>query len=184
MRNVLNFFIAILKFLLACINFILIILIVLNIVLIISNKVLKSEYPSLMDYTYIIINDNDNYLNLKKDDIVILDIRKDFLVNDIVYYKEDVNKDSFGKIEEIAGEDVKLKNDKETDTTTKNLVIGTKIYVVPKVGSIVNTLLQPICLIIYIVILTITTLIQKFINKKTKISKEDKPNFNEMKRYN
>ena len=175
--------IVLLKILLGLIETILILVIVINILLILSDKVLKKPYPSIMDYTYLTIEKSDKYLGLNKGDLLILDIRKAFKSSDIVYYR-DYDEYKLGKIEEIIVENVKVKNDELEETTTKGLVEGTLIIKISKLGTYVSMIFQPIALAISIVILTIVTIIQNFINKKTKQGKEEKPDFKKMKHYN
>ena len=53
MKNISNFIVRITKIVLSITNIILIVIIVLNILLLISEKVLKNEYPTILDYTYL-----------------------------------------------------------------------------------------------------------------------------------
>lgn len=175
--------IVLLKILLGLMETILILVIVINILLILSDKVLKKPYPSIMDYTYLTIKKSDKYLGINKGDLLILDIRKAFKSNDIVYYR-DYDEYKLGKIEEIIVENVLVKNDELEENTTKGLVEGTLIITIKKLGTYVSMIFQPISLAISIVILTIVTIFQNFINKKTKQGKENKPDFKKMKHYN
>lgn len=175
--------IVLLKILLGLMETILILVIVINILLILSDKVLKKPYPSIMDYTYLTIEKSDKYLGINKGDLLILDIRKAFKSNDIVYYR-DYDEYKLGKIEEIIVENVLVKNDELEENTTKGLVEGTLIITIKKLGTYVSMIFQPISLAISIVILTIVTISQNFINKKTKQGKENKPDFKKMKHYN
>jgi len=175
--------IVLLKILLGLIETILILVIVINILLILSDKVLEKPYPSIMDYTYLTINKNNEFLGLKKDDLLILDIRKTFTNKDIVYYRDE-DKYKLGKVQEIIVENVLVKNDELEENTTKGLVEGTLIITIKKLGTYVSMIFQPISLAISIVILTIVTIFQNFISKKTKQGKEEKPDFKKMKHYN
>lgn len=175
--------IVLLKILLGLMETILILVIVINILLILSDKVLKKPYPSIMDYTYLTIKKSDKYLGINKGDLLILDIRKAFKSNDIVYYR-DYDEYKLGKIEEIIVENVLVKNDELEENTTKGLVEGTLIITIKKLGTYVSMIFQPISLAISIVILTIVTIFQNFISKKTKQGKEEKPDFKKMKHYN
>ena len=175
--------IVLLKILLGLMETILILVIVINILLILSDKVLKKPYPSIMDYTYLTIKKSDKYLGINKGDLLILDIRKAFKSNDIVYYR-DYDEYKLGKIEEIIVENVLVKNGEIEENTTKGLVEGTLILTINKVGKLVNILFQPMSLLVSIIILTIVSIIQNFISKKTKQGKEEKPDFKKMKRYN
>ena len=175
--------IVLLKILLGLIETILILVIVINILLILSDKVLEKPYPSIMDYTYLTINKNNEFLGLKEDDLLILDIRKTFTNKDIVYYRDE-DKYKLGKVEEIIVENVLVKNGEIEENTTKGLVEGTLILTINKVGKLVNILFQPMSLLVSIIILTIVSIIQNFISKKTKQGKEEKPDFKKMKRYN
>ncbi len=175
--------IVLLKILLGLMETILILVIVINILLILSDKVLKKPYPSIMDYTYLTIKKSDKYLGINKGDLLILDIRKAFKSNDIVYYR-DYDEYKLGKIEEIIVENVLVKNDELEENTTKGLVEGTLIITIKKLGTYVSMIFQPISLAISIVILTIVTIFQNFISKKTKQGKDEKPDFKKMKHYN
>lgn len=175
--------IAIIKALIGIITAILILIIVLNILLILSEKVLKDPLPSIMDYTYVTIDNNDQVLGLNKGDLLLLDTRKTFANNDIIYYKTD-NSYKLGKIVEINGNDVKINTIESTTTTTRGSVLGTKIASIPYIGNIIKILLQPISLIVAIIILIITSIIQNLIAKKTKGENQEKPDFSKMKRYN
>lgn len=175
--------ITLLKVLLGLINMILILVIVINILLILSDKVLENPYPSIMDYTYVTIKNSDKYLGLNKGDLIILDIRKTFNNNDIVYYRDE-DKYKLGKVEEIIVENVLVKNEKLEEKTTKGLVEGTLIITVSKLGTYIDIIFQPIALIVAIIMLTVITIAQNYINRKTKQEKEEKPDFKKMKRYN
>ena len=153
--------IVLLKILLGLIETSLILVIVINILLILSDK----------------------YLGINKGDLLILDIRKAFKSNDIVYYR-DYDEYKLGRIKEIIVENVLVKNDELEENTTKGLVEGTLIITIKKLGTYVSMIFQPISLAISIVILTIVTIFQNFINKKTKQGKENKPDFKKMKHYN
>lgn len=171
------------KIILGLLETILILVIVINILLILSDKVLKYPYPSIMDYTYLTIDKSDKVLGLNKDDLIILDIRKTFTNNNIVYYRDD-DKYKLGKVEEIIVENVKVKNNVGEDNTTKGLVEGTLMYTIKGLGKIIDVIFQPLGLLVAIIILTITSVIQNLINKKNKKGNSNKPDFDKMKRYN
>ena len=172
-----------LKILLGITEAVLIIVIVINILLILSDKALKNPYPSIMDYTYLTVEKDNKYLGIKKGDLLILDIRKTFTNNDIVYYRDDDDY-KLGKVEEIVVENVKVTNGEKEENTTKGLVEGTLILTISKLGTIISKVFQPMGLIVAIVILTVISIIQNIISRKTKSKNEEKPDFKKMKRYN
>lgn len=175
------------KIILGLINTLLILIIVLNIALILSDKVLKKPYPSILDYTYLTLDKSDKYLGLNKDDLLILDIKKTFTNKDIVYYHKD-NKYELAKVEEIVVENVKVKNAHKEENTTKGLIEGTVIITISKLGAVIDLVFSYLGLGIAIVILIMITIMENFMSKNTKQTKEgkkeEKPDFNKMKRYN
>jgi len=184
MKSLTKIGITLLKIILGFINAILILIIVINILLLLSEHVLKNAYPSIMDYTYLTISNNDKVLGVNKGDLLILDTRKTFTTNEIVYYKEDNDKTELGKVAEINVSRVTVKNSKKESNTTKGLVIGTVIVNVSKMGTIIDMIFQPIGLAVSIVILIITTILQNLLSKKQEKDNQSKPDFKSMKRYN
>ena len=175
--------ITLLKIILGVINTVLILVIVINIFLILMDRALKNPYPSIMDYTYLTIEKSDKYLGLNKGDLIILDTRKTFANKDIVYYRDD-DKYKLGQVEEIVVESVLVKSSEGEENTTKGLVEGTLIVTISNIGPIINKVFQPVGLIISIIILTVISIIQNIISRKTKAEKQGKPDFNKMKHYN
>lgn len=184
MKSIIKVFTTLAKIILSIVNAILILIIVINILLLLSEHALKNAYPSIMDYTYLTVKENDKVLGLNKGDLLILDTRRAFTVNEIVYYQEDENKTELGKVTEINVSRVTIKNNKKEDNTTKGLVIGSLVVTIPKAGTIVDIIFQTKGLIVSIIILIITTILQNLLIKKTKKDNQPKPDFQGMKRYN
>lgn len=180
MKKILNFIQKFLRFLLSLINIVLIVIIVLNVVLIISQKLLKQSYPTLMDYTYKIMEENKPNLNLTKNDILIIDTRKAYNTQDIVMYQED-NQINLGQINAIEEKSAKIKNENKEITVSKENIKGTVIKIIPKFGETLNKILAIKSLIICIVVLTITSIIQNLLSKHNKKYNQEKPNFEQMK---
>lgn len=180
MKKILNFIQKFLRFLLSLINIVLIVIIVLNVVLIISQKLLKQSYPTLMDYTYKIMEENKPNLNLTKNDILIIDTRKAYNTQDIVMYQED-NQINLGQINVIEEKSAKIKNENKEITVSKENIKGTVIKIIPKFGENLNKILAIKSLIICIVVLTITSIIQNLLSKQNKKYNQEKPNFEQMK---
>lgn len=180
MKSISNFLIGFIKLILNIVSIVLIIVIVLNLLVLISSKILKNDYPTIMDYTYIIMSEDDNYLNLKNNDFLLIDTRKAYAENDIVIYSEE-NKTVLGKVSEIKEKNILVKTtDKELELDKKT-IIGTVIKTIPKLGETLNKVLQTKSLLISIVILTITSIIQSFLTKEKKKYSQQKPDFNQMK---
>lgn len=180
MKTILNFILKILRFLLSLINIVLILIIVLNVVLIISHKLLKQPYPTLMDYTYKIVEESQPNLNLTKNDILIIDTRKAYNDKDIVMYQED-NQINLGQINTIEEKNAKIKNENKEVTISKEDIKGTVIKIIPKFGTTLNKILEIKSLIICIVVLTITSIIQSLLSKQNKKYNQEKPDFEQMK---
>ncbi len=177
MKAISNFIFTFLKVLLSIINALLIIIIIVNILLLLSKIVLKADYPSIMDYTYYNVNQNDNFLNIKKGDLLLIDVRTKYQEGNVVMYKTN-SKYSIGKIEKDEDE-VTIKDSKQEITVYKDDVEGIVIARSPLIGSILEIILTPVSMIIAIVILILTTMLQSFIKKKTKKENQTKPNFNQ-----
>lgn len=156
-------------------NTILILMIIINLSVLLSTKILKDKHPSLLDYTYYIVTENNSKFGFTKGDLLLIDMREVINKDDIIMYK---NKSGY-HIEkvEISENEVTLTNDEKIP---KEDVIGKKINSFKKLGAILETILKPIALIIAIILLTITSIIQSLINKNTK-KVNPKPNFNQIK---
>lgn len=184
MKIITNIGVTLAKIILSLVNAVLILIIVINILLLLSEYALKNPYPSIMDYTYLTITSSDKVLGINKGDLLILDTRKAFTNNEVVYYREDNDKTELGKVTEINISRVTIKNSRKEDNTTKGLVIGTVIVTIPKAGAIVDIIFKPTGLIVSIIILIITTILQNLLSKKTEKDNQPKPDFKSMKRYN
>lgn len=179
MKSISNFFINIIKFILDIVNIVLILVIILNLLFIISTKVLKMKYPTLMDYTYIIMSEDNKFLDLKTNDFLLIDCKKAFGENNIVIYEED-NKTIMAKVSEVSETNTIVKTANKEVELDKKSVIGTVIKTIPKLGELLNKLLETKTFLISIVILTITSIIQNFLSKEKKKYNQEKPDFKQM----
>lgn len=177
MKNISNFIVGISKIILSIINIILIIVIVLNILLLISEKVLKSEYPCILDYTYFVSEENISNLNINKGNLLLVDTRTSSDSDDIIVYKEN-DKLLYGKVIESDNYSATIENNKKINNED---IIGIILINVEKVGAIVNNLLTIKTLIISIIVITITGVLQGLLNKKKKRDNQVKPDFANMK---
>lgn len=177
MKNISNFIVGITKIILSVINIILIIIIVLNILLLISEKVLKSEYPCILDYTYFVSEENISNLNINKGNLLLVDTRTSSDPNDIIVYKEN-NELRYGKVIESDNYSATIENNKKINNED---IIGIILINIDKVGTIVNNLLTIKALIISIIVITITGILQSFLSKKKKRDNQEKPDFANMK---
>lgn len=180
MKKITQFFIGILKLILGIINFILIVIIVLNVLILLSTFVAKSSYPTILDYSYhkMDINDSENHLN--NGDLLIIDARKAYEINNIVMF-QDNKKTAAGKIIDLDDKNVIINSNNQDLTIKKEKVIGPMLINIPKLGFIIDIILKPVTLAISVVVLIITSIIGGFLHKRTKSSKDAKPNFNQMK---
>ncbi len=176
MKNISNFIVGITKIILSIVNIILIIVIVLNILLLISEKVLKSEYPCILDYTYFVSKENISNLNIKKGNLLLVDTRTSSDSNDIIIYKEN-NKLTYGKVIESDNYSATIENNKKINNED---IIGIVLINVEKIGAIVNNLLTIKALIISIIVITITGVLQGLLTKKSKRDNQVKPDFANM----
>lgn len=161
------------RFFLSVINMVLLIAIILNIGVILSTRVFKKDYASLLDYTYYIVKENNSTLGLNKNDLLLIDMRVILEKDDIVMYKSN-NGYKLDRVIEIDKE-VTLNNNEKVPKTD---IVGKNIKCIKRVGSILAFILKPIALVLFIIILTVTTIIQNSLNKKVK-KENPKPNFNQ-----
>lgn len=180
MRTILNFIIKILQTILSIVNIVLIIIIVLNLLILISDKVLQNPYPKLLDYTYIIVKEDNNYLNIKKDDLLLIDTRKSLEIGNTVMYPE-INTIVLGKIKDLKEPNTTIENNSKKITIRADAVLGTVIKTIPNAGGLLNKLLETKNFITTIFLLIITSVLQNILKKGLKIKKDNKPDFNQLK---
>ncbi len=179
MNKVFKNLIRIVKLLLGVINVVLIIIIILNSLLILSSKVLKNEYPTILDYTYYVAKENVSDLSVNKDNLLIVDTRSSALENDTIIYQEN-NKYVFGKVSESDNYSATIKNNEANKKIDNENILGIVVLNIPEIGNIINKVLTIKSLIISIIILTISGLIENLLNKKIKKDNNSKPDFKNM----
>lgn len=177
MKTIINFLLNLIKIILGITNLIIIIIIILNILYLLSTKVLKSEYPAFLDYTFFIVDTDDSYLNLNKDDLLIIDLRKEITTEELFFYKDS---DGFkiGKITNIDNT-LTIKDGTKEANVNQEAVAGKVVKNIPNIGKIINELTKPMILLISVVILIITSFIQSLITKRLAKTNQKKPNFNQ-----
>lgn len=173
MKTISNMGIFLVKLLLNIISVILLLIIILNIGVILETRVMKADYPSLLDYTYFIVESDNKNLNLNEGDLLLIDMRVTVEKEDLVMYKNELGY-HIEKVSEVDKE-VTLSNN---ETIPKEQIAGKQIKQLAGMGTTLESILKPMTLIISIVLLTVTSIIQSFINKKTK-KENPKPNFNQ-----
>ncbi len=180
MKKLINFITNIFKFILSIINFVLITIIVFNALILLSSLVAKSKYPTILDFTYHKVNITDRENHLTEGDLLLIDSRKAYEINNIVMY--DNNKTSeAGKIADIKNMDIIIKSNNQEINVNKEKIIGPMVINIPYLGYVIDIILKPASLVISIVILIITSILQGQLHKKIKTTKESKPDFKQMK---
>lgn len=180
MKKISNLVVRILKIILSLINIILTLVIILNILFLLSTKVLKNEYPTILDYTYHVVEEPNSSLNLNKGNLLIIDTRTSPDPEDIVVYQSE-NKLNYGRVTESDNYSATT-NENGTNLKIDNeSILGIILANIPKAGTITNQILTTKALIISIVAITITGVLQGLLIKKHKKDNQSKPDFNNMK---
>ena len=179
MNQSLKAVLAIFQKLLSILNIVIVLLIIINIFNLILTFLQKENYISFLDYTYIIIEENNNDLELKKGDFILVDLKKSAMKEDLVLIQEEGNL-KLGKIIEIGTENVLVKTEGIEEEIAKDCILGKAIKVIPILGNILNILLTPIVLIILIITMILINLIQYFLKKTRKKANPIKPDFKKM----
>ena len=161
------------------INVLLVIIIVLNIFNLLLTKLQNADYISFLDYTYLIVEENDEYLGLKSGDLLFTDLNQAGEKEELILYKQESIE--VGEITEIGTEHIIVKTENKEVEMEKELVIGKVIKVIPILGSILNILLKPISLIIMIVILILTNISSSLLKKQKEKLEPKKPDFSKYK---
>ena len=161
------------------INVLLVIIIILNIFNLLLTKLQDADYVSFLDYTYLIVEENDEYLGLNIGDLLFTDLNQAGEKEELILYKQESIE--VGEITEIGTEHIIVKNEKNEVEIEKELVIGKVIKVIPILGSILNILLKPISLIIMIVILILTSISSSLLKKQKEKLEPKKPEFSKYK---
>lgn len=166
------------KTLLGIIDVILVLIISLNVLVILSLKVSKSEYPKILDYTYLAVTTNNKSLNLNANDLLIIDTRKNFTNNNIVYYELE-NKKELGRI--VEKDEVNVAINEKDNIIPNNKIIGPVVFKIPFLGNIITNILTIPGLIISIIIFIITNILGSLLNKVNVGNDNTKPNFEAMR---
>ena len=161
------------------INVLLVIIIILNIFNLLLTKLQDAQYVCFLDYTYLIVEENDEYLGLNIGDLLFTDLNQAGEKEELILYKQESIE--VGEITEIGTEHIIVKNEKNEVEIEKELVIGKVIKVIPILGSILNILLKPISLIIMIVILILTSISSSLLKKRKEKLEPKKPDFSKYK---
>lgn len=167
----------ILKIVLGIITAILTIIVIINILMILSTKVLKEDYPTFLDFTYFIPEDNDSSINIKQSDFLLIDLKKEIEEGSIVVYK---NEKTF-KVGQVIKKDDNsiIKNKSSEETIAKEQIIGKVSYKTPQLGNIIRAILKPVALITSVIALIIISILSSIVKKRTSKEGKSKPNFNQ-----
>lgn len=172
MKSILRVIVSIFKTLIGIVNIILILVIVLNILNFILLKVQKRDYTTFLDYTYVIIESDEEYLGLEENDFLLTDLRKSAVKEDLILY-QDNNNVEIGKVLEIGSKDIIVESKGTEVTLNKESIIGTVIKVIPILGNILNMILDSTTFWISVFILIFTSIIQTLLSKASqKLTKE------------
>ena len=176
MKIIIKGILSVLEIILFIINLLLSLVVIINIIVLISTRLFKNDYPTLLDYTYYSVKENNSFLGIKKDDFLLIDTRKTILQDNIVMYEEN-KQPKLAKVKESTEEtSVLTDNQKETNITNET-IIGTVIKKIPKAGLVLDKLLESTVFIISIAILIVTSIIQNFINKVKRKYNQENPDF-------
>ena len=178
---IVKFIVFFLQKIISIINIILILIIVLNILNIILLKVQKNNYITFLDYTYIIIENNEEYTEYNKGDFILTDVRKSAAKEDVVLFLDNDNIE-IGKVTVIGKEEVIIESKGKEITVNKESVIGTVVSVIPVLGNILTTILDLTTFWISIGILVITSIIQTLLSKASKKINKEKPDLVQISR--
>ena len=183
MNKGLTIFISILQKLLGLLNIIVVLLVIINIFNLILTFLHKGNLISFLDYTYLIIEEEESYLELETGDFVLIDLKQSAMKEEMVLYEEDESI-HLGKILDIGTENVIIRNIEGEVEIEKELVLGKVIKVIPVLGNVLNVLLTPITLIILIAMIIAINVNQRLIKKAKKKLTPEKPDFDKMKNVN
>ncbi len=171
---------AILKTIIGIINAILIISIIINVFHLILNALDNEGYISFLDYTYQIIDEDNEVLDLLANDVVLIDLKLDGSSNELVMYNDN-GEIQLGKIIEVTEDYVILNNQLgEEITLDKEFVLGKVVNTIAGAGEYVEFLLSTRTLAIEIGILIVTSVIQSLLNKRKQKIDQSKPDFQQL----
>lgn len=180
MKKLSNFVVGLFKIILSLINIILTLVIILNILFLLSTKVLKNEYPTILDYTYYVVEEANSSLNLNKGNLLIIDTRTSPDPEDIIVYQSE-NKLNYGRVTESDNYSATINKNGTNLKIDNESILGIILLNIPEAGTITNQILTTKALIISIVAITITGVLQGLLNKKHKKDNQPKPDFDSMK---
>lgn len=169
--------VAILKGIISIVNIVLILVIILNAFNLILNYLADDGYISFLDYTYMIIEEDDDILDLQANDVILIDLKLSGVQEEIIMYKnaEDV---ALGKVLEVTDDNTTILNTQSEELELENdQVLGKVVKILPDMGTYLQKLLSTRVLVVTIGILIITSLIQSFLNKQQVKLSPPKPNF-------
>lgn len=180
MKTFLKGLVFIFQKLIGIINILLIILIVLNIFNLLVLSIGKESYITFLDYTYINIEEDEEYLDYQEGDFLLIDLKVSAIENEVIFYNDN-GTTNIGRVLSIGEEDITVKNEDKETTISPDQDLGTVIKVIPHLGSIVEMLLQTPVLIGSVIIIIITSIIQSLLRKASVKLNKPKPDFNKMK---
>ena len=163
------------------INIFLIIIIILNLLNLLNlilSTIQDNTYITFLDYTYRIIEEDNNYFDFKKGDFLLIDLNKPPVEEDLVLFNNNETLE-FGKVVEQTSDITTIEIEGETLRITQDQILGTHISTIHHLGDILYRLLSPTILIAAIIILIFTSVMQIFINKtKVKLKQPDFKKYN------
>ncbi|MCI8671306.1 MAG: hypothetical protein HFI36_04630 [Bacilli bacterium] len=173
---------SILEIFIFAINVVLSLIVIVNLLVLLSSKVFNNEMPTLLDYTYYILQENSANFSFVKGDLLLIDTRKTVAAGDIVLYKNEKeyvlslvkSTGDENSVIEVSGNDENVANDKIT---------GIVIKKISKLGLLIDRIIQLDVFVISVAVLIVTSVIQSFMNRKSKKNKDVKPDFMNQKMY-
>lgn len=152
MKSFINLTIKILKY-------ILIVLVLLISFLLINNfiqlKILKNDYPKLLNHSFFIVVTNSMAPTIQIDDLIIVNTKADIKLEDVITYKK---KGVFitHRVTSIKDKHYLTKGDANNigdEAVTKDLVVGKVVKIIPKVGVWQKVIMTPQVFILLIITL-------------------------------
>ena len=182
---------SILEIFIFAINVVLSLIVIVNLLVLLSSKVFNNEMPTLLDYTYYILQENSANFSFVKGDLLLIDTRKTVAAGDIVLYKNEKeyvlslvkSTGDENSVIEVSGNDENVANDKITGIGNFWDSIWNVIKKISKLGLLIDRIIQLDVFVISVAVLIVTSVIQSFMNRKSKKNKDVKPDFMNQKMY-